>query len=88
MRPPTHVPDSAHQIPFRPLKVNHIQLIILALEGVVLCVLVTAWVWHLLSQVAGHRYSMYSVFIVSACLFRGGSSPCAAGGCSSTVWQL
>lgn len=42
--------------------VNQVQLILLALEGCALCVVCTAWVWHLLSDVAHLRYSMMAVF--------------------------
>lgn len=46
-------------------KVNRIQLILLGLEGVFLCLVCVAWVWHLLQVVANFRFSMYSMFIVS-----------------------
>lgn len=43
-------------------EVNQVQLILLALEGCALCLVCTAWVWHLLQDVASLRYSMMAVF--------------------------
>jgi hypothetical protein len=48
--------------------VNNTQMMLLAIEGVGLCVICTFWMWLLLQRVAAQRYSMFCVFFVS-CVF-------------------
>jgi hypothetical protein len=45
-------------------QINKVQLMLLALEGVLLCVVSTVWMWVLLRKVAAQRYSLFSVFMV------------------------
>jgi hypothetical protein len=45
-------------------KIQQLQLMLLAVEGVVVCAAVVAWMWVLLQRVAGQRYSLFSVFLV------------------------
>jgi hypothetical protein len=45
---------------------NSYQLILLAAEGVALCLICLAWVWILLRNVAARRFMLYSVLIVGA----------------------
>jgi hypothetical protein len=49
---------------FIAVKVNNVQLMLLAVEGVGLCVVCTFWMWMLLQRVAAQRYSMFCVFMV------------------------
>jgi hypothetical protein len=46
-------------------QVQQLQLMLLAVEGVVVCAAVVAWMWVMLQRVAGQRYSLFSVFLVS-----------------------
>jgi hypothetical protein len=46
------------------VKVNNMQLMLLAIEGVGLCVIAMFWMWTLLQRVAAQRYSMLCVFMV------------------------
>ncbi|KAL6762972.1 hypothetical protein V8C86DRAFT_516445 [Haematococcus lacustris] len=43
---------------------NNLQLVLLAAEGGVLCLLCVAWVWLLLRAVAERRYQMYQILMV------------------------
>jgi hypothetical protein len=49
----------------RAANLNNVQLMLLAIEGVGLCVLAMLWMWMLLKRVAAQRYSMLCVFMVS-----------------------
>jgi hypothetical protein len=48
----------------RAVQVNNLQLMLLAIEGVGLCVIAMFWMWMLLQRVAAQRYSMLCVFMV------------------------
>jgi hypothetical protein len=43
---------------------NSYQLILLAAEGVALCLVCVIWVWVLLKKVAGRRFTIFSLLMV------------------------
>jgi hypothetical protein len=51
--------------------VNQMQMMLLAMEGCVLCIVAFGYMWHLSMTVASQRYTIYSVFLAvpsSECL--------------------
>lgn len=44
-------------------KLNKVQTIVLVVEGAVLSMAAAAYIWLLTLQVAGQRYTVYSVFL-------------------------
>jgi hypothetical protein len=54
---------------------NSYQLILLAAEGVALCLVCVVWVWILLKNVAARRFMLYSVLMVSLPYLLGSCMP-------------
>jgi hypothetical protein len=66
--PYVNVNEATHPLPSLAVciaaKLNNVQLMLLAVEGVAVCCACVIWLIVLLQRVAVQRYSMFSVFMV------------------------